>query len=70
MESNTPRLVRLILAAVVKSMNKMAHDHGAYVSTGGWIENVLRFGPRPVDRYICPRPRFALSRLFSSRCHS
>ena len=42
----------LMPADVVKSMNKMAHDHGAYVSTGGWIENVLRFGPSAVDRYI------------------
>src|SRR5215204_3582594 len=36
----------------VKSINKLAHDHDAYVSTGGWIENVLRFGPDAVDRYI------------------
>jgi phosphosulfolactate synthase (CoM biosynthesis protein A) len=42
----------LMPAEVVKSMNKLAHDHGAYVSTGGWIENVLRFGPDAVDRYI------------------
>jgi phosphosulfolactate synthase (CoM biosynthesis protein A) len=36
----------------VKSMNKLAHDHDAYVSTGGWIENVVRFGPQAVDHYI------------------
>lgn len=36
----------------VKSINKLAHDHDAYVSTGGWIENVLRFGPDAVDRYV------------------
>lgn len=36
----------------VKSFNKTVHDHGAYVSTGGWIENVLRFGPEAVARYI------------------
>jgi phosphosulfolactate synthase (CoM biosynthesis protein A) len=36
----------------VKSINKLAHDHEVYVSTGGWIENVLRFGPDAVDRYI------------------
>jgi phosphosulfolactate synthase (CoM biosynthesis protein A) len=36
----------------VKGINKLAHDHGLYVSTGGWIENVLRFGPDIVDRYI------------------
>jgi phosphosulfolactate synthase (CoM biosynthesis protein A) len=37
---------------VVKSINKLAHDHEAYVSTGGWMENVLRFGADAVDRYI------------------
>jgi phosphosulfolactate synthase (CoM biosynthesis protein A) len=42
----------LMPAEVVKSMNKLAHDSDAYVSTGGWIENVLRFGPNAVDRYI------------------
>jgi phosphosulfolactate synthase (CoM biosynthesis protein A) len=36
----------------VKAINKLAHDNDAYVSTGGWIENVLRFGPDAVDRYI------------------
>jgi phosphosulfolactate synthase (CoM biosynthesis protein A) len=37
---------------VVKSINKSAHDHDVYVSTGGWIEYVLRFGLDAVDRYI------------------
>jgi phosphosulfolactate synthase (CoM biosynthesis protein A) len=37
---------------VVKSMNKLAHDHDVYVSTGGWIENVLRYGMGAVDRYV------------------
>jgi len=36
----------------VKAFNKLAHDHDVYVSTGGWIENVLRFGVEAVDRYI------------------
>jgi phosphosulfolactate synthase (CoM biosynthesis protein A) len=36
----------------VRSINKLAHEHNAYVSTGGWIENVLRFGPDAVDNYI------------------
>jgi phosphosulfolactate synthase (CoM biosynthesis protein A) len=36
----------------VKAINKPAHDHDAYVSTGGWIENVLRFGPEAIDRYL------------------
>ena len=36
----------------VQSINKLAHDNDVYVSTGGWIENVLRFGPDAVNRYI------------------
>ncbi|WGR93955.1 phosphosulfolactate synthase [Bradyrhizobium sp. ISRA435] len=42
----------LMPPAAVKSINKLAHDHDVYVSTGGWIENVLRFGADAVDRYI------------------
>ncbi len=42
----------LMPPAAVKAINKAAHDHDVYVSTGGWIENVLRFGPEAVDRYI------------------
>lgn len=41
----------------VQSINKLAHDHNVYVSTGGWIENVLRFGPDIVDRYIAEAKR-------------
>ncbi|HEY7243416.1 MAG TPA: phosphosulfolactate synthase [Xanthobacteraceae bacterium] len=36
----------------VKAINQLAHDHHAYVSTGGWIENVMRYGPGAVDRYL------------------
>jgi phosphosulfolactate synthase (CoM biosynthesis protein A) len=36
----------------VRSINRLAHQHGAYVSTGGWIENVLRFGQDAVARYV------------------
>jgi len=42
----------LMRPEAVKSINKVAHEHDAYVSTGGWIENVLRFGGDAVDRYI------------------
>lgn len=42
----------LMPEAAVQSINKLAHDHEVYVSTGGWIENVLRFGLDAVDRYI------------------
>jgi phosphosulfolactate synthase (CoM biosynthesis protein A) len=36
----------------VKSINRIAHDYHAYVSTGGWVENVLRYGCDATDRYI------------------
>src|SRR5437868_7554846 len=42
----------LMPAEAVRSINKLAHDHDVYVSTGGWIENVMRFGADVVDRYI------------------
>ncbi|HEY1361909.1 MAG TPA: phosphosulfolactate synthase [Xanthobacteraceae bacterium] len=42
----------LMPAEAVKSINKLAHDHDVYVSTGGWIENVVRFGAEAVERYI------------------
>src|SRR6185437_7682825 len=42
----------LMPADIVKAINKLAHDHEVYVSTGGWIENVLRYGPDAVDHYI------------------
>jgi phosphosulfolactate synthase (CoM biosynthesis protein A) len=42
----------LMPADAVRSINNLAHDHDVYVSTGGWIENVMRFGPEVVDRYI------------------
>ena len=42
----------LMPPVAVQSINKLAHDNGVYVSTGGWIENVLRFGPDAVNRYI------------------
>ena len=42
----------LMSPEAVRSINKIAHDHDVYVSTGGWIENVIRFGRDAVDRYI------------------
>lgn len=42
----------LMPEAVVKAMNALAREHGVYVSTGGWIERVLPFGPEAVDRYL------------------
>jgi phosphosulfolactate synthase (CoM biosynthesis protein A) len=42
----------LMSPQAVKAINRTAHDHDVYVSTGGWIENVLRFGPEAVAHYI------------------
>lgn len=36
----------------VKAMNDVAHANGAYVSSGGWIETVLRYGDAAVDQYL------------------
>jgi phosphosulfolactate synthase (CoM biosynthesis protein A) len=36
----------------VKEITDLAHRYGTYVSTGGWIEHVLRYGPEVVDKYI------------------
>jgi len=36
----------------VRAFSDLAHEHGAYVSSGGWIETVLRYGPDAVDAYL------------------
>ncbi len=36
----------------VKELNDLAHRYGVYVSTGGWIEHVLRYGSEAVGKYI------------------
>lgn len=36
----------------VKELIELAHRHEVYVSTGGWIEHVLRYGPDAVAKYI------------------
>ena len=36
----------------VRTLIDLAHEHGVYVSTGGWIERVLMYGPEMVNRYI------------------
>src|SRR6266699_6705271 len=35
----------------VKEIIDLAHQYNVYVSTGGWIEHVLRYGPRAADQY-------------------
>ncbi|GAB3044635.1 phosphosulfolactate synthase [Sediminivirga luteola] len=36
----------------VRAFSDIAHEHDAYVSSGGWIETVLRYGPDAVDAYL------------------
>ena len=36
----------------IKAINQIAHDNDAYVSSGGWIETVLRYGDAAVDQYL------------------
>jgi phosphosulfolactate synthase (CoM biosynthesis protein A) len=36
----------------VAEMIDLAHRHAVYVSTGGWIEHVLRYGTDAVERYL------------------
>ena len=36
----------------VAEMIDLAHRHSVYVSTGGWIEHVLRYGTRAVEKYL------------------
>jgi phosphosulfolactate synthase (CoM biosynthesis protein A) len=42
----------LMPADKVKEMNELAHRYGVYVSTGGWIEHVLRYGSEAAKKYI------------------
>lgn len=36
----------------VKKIIRLCHDHGLYVSTGGFIERVIVEGPKAVDSYL------------------
>lgn len=36
----------------VRAISDLAHANNAYVSSGGWIETVLRYGPDAVDQYL------------------
>src|SRR5699024_8118404 len=36
----------------VRAFNDLAHEHDAYVSSGGWLETVLRYGPDAVTHYL------------------
>lgn len=36
----------------VKELTELAHRYDVYVSTGGWIEHVLRYGAETVGKYI------------------
>ena len=55
----------LMPADEVIKLNRICHDHGVYVSTGGWIENVLARAPNHIDEYIeeCKRLEFDMIEL-------
>lgn len=55
----------LMPEAIVKKYLNIAHDHGLYVSTGGWIENLLVKAPHHIDDYIaeCKRLGFDMIEL-------
>lgn len=55
----------LMPADYVRKINRICHDHGVYVSTGGWIENVLARAPTQIDAYIeeCVRLEFDMIEL-------
>lgn len=36
----------------VRAFSDLAHQHDAYVSSGGWIETALRYGPEAVEKYL------------------
>lgn len=36
----------------VRAFSDLVHEHNAYVSSGGWIETVLRYGPEAVEQYL------------------
>src|SRR5690625_3735617 len=36
----------------VRKFSDIAHESDAYVSSGGWIETVLRYGHEAVDAYL------------------
>ncbi len=36
----------------VRKLSDLVHEHDAYVSSGGWIETVLRHGPDAVAHYL------------------
>lgn len=42
----------LIPREQVRAFSDIAHENDAYVSSGGWIETVLRYGDDAVDHYL------------------
>jgi len=42
----------LLPRARLKALIDLAHAHGVYVSTGGWVEHVLTLGPGAVEQYL------------------
>ena len=45
-------LASLMPESFLKEIANMAHQHGLYLSTGGWAEHVLQRGPSAFKQYI------------------
>ena len=45
-------LASLMPKSFLKEIAHMAHQHGLYLSTGGWAEHVLQRGPSAFKQYI------------------
>ncbi|HEX4919513.1 MAG TPA: phosphosulfolactate synthase [Candidatus Bathyarchaeia archaeon] len=44
--------MRLLDESKTRKMIQICHDHGVYVSTGGFVERVIVQGPEAVDKYL------------------
>jgi phosphosulfolactate synthase (CoM biosynthesis protein A) len=36
----------------VRAFSDLAHQHDAYISSGGWLETILRYGDQYIDQYL------------------
>ncbi|MEO8779502.1 MAG: phosphosulfolactate synthase [Rhodanobacter sp.] len=45
-------LFALLPREQVRAFSDLAHRHNAYISSGGWIETVWRYGPDAVAKYL------------------
>src|SRR5699024_5671453 len=46
------QLPRTLPREQIRAISDLAHKHDTYISSGGWIETVLRYGPEAVEKYL------------------